>query len=233
MGKLVLVRHGESRWNLDNRFTGWTDVPLSKGGINEAEECAAELKRINFDIAFTSILERTQATILIILSQQNRTGVFQHEGKSKYSDWKSKSNRYSKNDIPIFSSELLNERYYGTLQGMKKNEAVKIYGKEQIFRWRRSYEGAPPEGESLRGTYERTLPFYKEKVLPHLQKGKQVLLASHGNTLRAIIKDLEGISDEDIPFLNLPHSKAIIYKFTNGEYKNLTPDVYSFDRPLR
>lgn len=233
MSKLVLVRHGESRWNLSGRFTGWVDVPLSKNGVQEAADCAKRLNGTNFDVAFTSNLERAHATLILILSEQDRTGVFQHEGEKSFYEWTCDSNRCSIDDIPIYKSELLNERYYGDLQGMMKEEAVKKYGKEQVLRWRRGFRDAPPKGESLEEAYERVLPYYNERIERALKEEKNVLLVGHGNTLRAIIKHLEHISDEEIPFLDLPEGTPIFYTFAEGECTCQNPESLTFNRPLR
>lgn len=233
MSKLVLARHGESRWNLSNRFTGWVDVPLSKNGIQEAHDCARQLNGINFDVAFTSELERAHGTLIIILSEQNRTGIFQHEGGKAFYEWTCESNRCSIDDIPIYSSELFNERYYGDLQGMIKDEAVKQFGKEQVFRWRRGYKDKPPNGESLEQAYKRMQPYYEARIEGALQEGENVLMVGHGNTLRAIMKRLEHISDEDIPFLDLPEGTPIFYDYEKGKYVCQNPESYSFNRPLR
>lgn len=233
MSKLVLVRHGESRWNLDNRFTGWVDVPLSVNGIREAQLTAKKLKGISFDVAFTSKLTRAQSTLLIILSEQNRTGVFQHIGEGEYYKWTCASNRCSIHDIPILTDKRLNERYYGLLQGMDKKEAQKRYGQEKLFLWRRGYALRPPKGESLKQTFERVYPYFNKKILKRVKKGDDVLLTAHGNTLRAIMKKLEGISDKDIPFLDLPKGKPIMYEYKHGKCICMNPEDYSFKRPLR
>ncbi len=234
MSKLVLVRHGESLWNLHNRFSGWVDVPLSESGIEEAVECSTQLNGTKFDVAYTSELERAHATLNVILAQQIRTGVFQHEGGSDFYTWKCKSNQCTIKDMPIYSSELLNERYYGGLQGMKKTVAEKEYGKEQVFKWRRGYFERPPGGgESLEDAYKRMLPYHKKHVEKSVTQGKNVLLVGHGNTLRALMKHLEKISDEDMPFLDLPHGKPIVYSYKRKKWICENPDAYSFNRPLR
>lgn len=233
MSQLVLVRHGESRWNLENRFSGWVDVPLSESGIEEAVICATELNGTKFDIAFTSKLERAQSTLVIALAQQHKTGVFQHEGESKYYKWTCDSNRCSINDIPVYSSELLNERYYGDLQGMRKDDAAVQYGEIQLMKWRRGYDAKPPKGESLKDTYKRMLPYHKRRVEKAVMEGMNVLLVGHGNTLRALMKHLENISDKDVPFLDLPHGRPIVYSYKRKKWRCETPEAYSFNRPLR
>lgn len=232
MGILVLVRHGESRWNLCNRFTGWIDVPLSEKGIKEAEECAVHCKKYEYSAAFTSNLTRAQETLLIILSQQNKTGVFQHDHDPKYSNWLRGSNRCSGDDIPVFPSAALNERYYGSLQGMDKDAAEKKYGKEKILAWRRGYSDRPPRGESLEEAHARMHPFLVKKILPKVRKGENVIVTAHGNTLRAAIKHLEEISDDQITHIDLPQAKPLVYEFNRGRFTRIEGE-YQLDRPLR
>ncbi|MDD3160199.1 MAG: 2,3-bisphosphoglycerate-dependent phosphoglycerate mutase [Candidatus ainarchaeum sp.] len=214
MSYLVLVRHGESRWNLDNRFTGWVDVALSEKGIKEAIKCSKELENISFDLAYTSKLERAQETLLIILVKQNKTGIFLHENK-KEKKWSLHPIEFMKNEIPIYSSIALNERYYGCLQGMNKETARQKFGEKKVFEWRRSYDIAPPKGECLKDVYNRTVPYYKKEILPKLKDGKNIIVSAHGNSLRALIKFLDDITDEQIPFLELSTGKPIVYKYTN------------------
>lgn len=233
MSILALVRHGESRWNLSNRFTGWVDVPLSERGIKEAERCAKQLKQYNFDVAYTSELIRAQATLTIILARQNRTGIFQHAGEKKFYAWTCESNRCSINDIPIYTSELLNERYYGMLQGMVKTEAVKKYGAEKVLAWRRGFRERPPKGESLQDVCGRITPYVEGTILHALKSKKNVLLAGHGNTLRGVMMHVNGFTEADIPFVDLPESKPILYEYARGKMTCLTPDAYNYERPLR
>ncbi|MEI7512095.1 MAG: 2,3-bisphosphoglycerate-dependent phosphoglycerate mutase [Candidatus Uhrbacteria bacterium] len=233
MSTLVLIRHGESRWNQCNRFTGWIDVPLSERGMAEAEECAEHCKQFDFSAAFTSKLERAHGTMFITLSKQNRTGIVQHEHDTKYYQWVKRSNNCTTGEIPIFESTHLNERYYGALQGMDKEAAEKKYGKEKVMNWRRGYSARPPGGgESLEDTSNRVLPYVKKHIFPRIKKGEQILVVAHGNTLRAVVKYLEKISDEDIAKLDLPEAQPLIYKYIKGEWKRILGG-YQFDRPLR
>ena len=233
MGKFVIVRHGESRWNLCNRFTGWVDVPLSESGVREAQICARHCAVFDFDAAFTSDLERTQATLLIILSMQGRTAIVQHADDIRYQRWIRQSNRCSTGDIPIFHSKYLNERYYGSLQGIDKAHAEKRYGKEKVFLWRRGYEDRPPGGaETLRETFERAWPYVSRRIVPRVRRGETILLAGHGNTLRSIIKHVEGISDDDALFIDLPKAQPIVYDYRRGKFVR-TEGEYRLDRPLR
>ncbi len=232
MGHLVLVRHGESRWNQCNRFTGWVDVPLSEEGIKEAERCAKHCKNFQFKAAFTSSLERAHETLHIILALQDRTGIVQHPDDKRYSTWLHKSNHCDKGDIPVFESRALNERYYGDLQGMDKAQAEKQFGKEIVRMWRRSYIQRPPKGESLKDAFQRTYPYFTRMIVPCLKNGDDGLVAVHGNTMLALIKKIEGISEEDISYLDLPEAKPIAYLFKNGRYERVAGD-YTLARPLR
>jgi 2,3-bisphosphoglycerate-dependent phosphoglycerate mutase len=233
MGKLVLVRHGESRWNLCNRFTGWVDVPLSENGVNEAERCAKHCQEFSFSAVFTSTLERAQETALIILSRQNRNAIFQHKGDDpRYRTWIKASNVCGGDDIPIVGTPLLNERYYGALQGMDKYDAEAKYGHEKVLAWRRGYKDRPPKGESLADVFARVWPYFRRHVLPRANDGETVLLSGHGNTLRAIIKHLEGISDQDIAAVDLPEAKPLVYEAYRSKLVRVEGG-FALDRPLR
>ncbi|MFT4326752.1 MAG: 2,3-bisphosphoglycerate-dependent phosphoglycerate mutase [Candidatus Woesearchaeota archaeon] len=230
MGYLVLVRHGESRWNLSNKFTGMVDVPLSSGGVYEALLAAQKLEGLNFDIAFTSELVRAQETLLIILSKQNACGIFQHkEGKGKA--WAHYTKKLDDHEIPIIADFALNERYYGDLQGLNKKAAQKKFGSEKVFLWRRSFDVPPPHGECLKDVCERTIPYFEKEILPHIKKGKNVIIAAHGNSLRSIIKHIETISDADIPSLELPTGVPIVYKYSKRKLVKEN-HVHSFNRPV-
>ena len=231
MSYLILVRHGESGWNVDGRFGGWVDVPLTGKGIEESLLCASELKEIGLDLAFTSKLVRAQETLFLILSKQKKIGVFVHEaagsGESRTESgdeagMDKKENRYSyppkteKNLIPIYSSEALNERYYGILQGKKKDKMKEKYGEEQILHWCRSFDEGPPEGESLKDIYRRSVPYLEKEIIPALQEGKNVIVCAHQNSLRALIKHIEGISNEDIRKIRLANARPVIYALSGG-----------------
>jgi 2,3-bisphosphoglycerate-dependent phosphoglycerate mutase len=174
MPQLVLIRHGQSEWNLQNRFTGWVDVDLTEKGIAEAQKAGETLKGYSFDAAFTSNLKRAQKTLDIILNSIGQT------------------------DIPLIKDERLNERHYGDLQGKNKDEMREEFGEEQVHVWRRSYDVAPPNGESLKDTRERVLPYYESDIVPLLKEGKNIIIAAHGNSLRALIMHLEDMSPEEI-----------------------------------
>ncbi|WP_298682995.1 2,3-bisphosphoglycerate-dependent phosphoglycerate mutase [uncultured Methanomethylovorans sp.] len=217
MSVLVLVRHGESRWNLENRFAGWVDVPLSEKGIMEAIDCAKYLQPFEFDVAFTSKLTRAQTTLMLILPYQKKTGIFLHDDE-KGDEWSLHPMRVDESEMPIYSSEALNERYYGKLQGQNKQQAREVYGEEQVFIWRRSFDIAPPNGESLKDTYERTIPYFKDNILPFLEMGKNVIVVAHGNSLRSVVKYIENISDEDIPKFELNTGDPVIYDHKMGKF---------------
>ena len=221
MIKLVLLRHGESSWNLENRFTGWTDVGLSERGIKEAHDGAKVLIKegYGFDMAFTSVLKRAIKTLWIVLEDMDLM-------------W-----------IPVNNSWRLNERHYGALQGLNKAEIAAKHGEEQTLIWRRSYDIRPPElgkddkrspvndpryaglskkeiplTECLKDTVSRFLPYWKESIVPALKKNKKVIIAAHGNSLRALVKHLDGIADNDIVKLNIPTGVPLVYEL-DGKLK--------------
>lgn len=197
MAQLVLLRHGESQWNLENRFTGWVDVPLSPRGIQEAKDAGEKLRSFTFDRAFTSVLARANETLRLVLDTIGQTG------------------------IPIEKDKALNERMYGELQGLNKDETAKKYGEAQVKIWRRSYDVHPPGGESLKDTAERVLPYYERTIKPHLLKGDSILVAAHGNSLRALIMELEQLSREQVLELNIPTGAPLLYELdTTGKVVN-------------
>jgi 2,3-bisphosphoglycerate-dependent phosphoglycerate mutase len=213
LATMVLVRHGQSQWNLENRFTGWVDVPLSLKGRQEATSAGKKLKDMRFDVIYVSHLIRAIQTMHYILleSSDPRIPIIYHE-EERIHAWEHYSGDRN-NEIPIFQSVDLAERYYGDLQGLNKAETMKIYGEDQVHLWRRSYDINPPNGESLKDTCERTIPYYKTYILPQLQAGKNVLIVAHGNSLRSITKHVENISDNDIPNVEIPTGMPIIYTF--------------------
>jgi 2,3-bisphosphoglycerate-dependent phosphoglycerate mutase len=188
MARLILLRHGESQWNLENRFTGWVDVPLSPRGIQEAKDAGEKLRSFTFDRAYTSVLARAIETLRLVLEAIGQTAV------------------------PIEKDKALNERMYGELQGLNKDETVKKYGEAQVKIWRRSYDVRPPGGESLKDTAERVLPYYEQTIKPYLLKGKAILVAAHGNSLRALIMELEQLSREQVLELNVPTGAPLLYE---------------------
>ncbi len=189
MSRLVLLRHGESQWNLENRFTGWIDVPLSAKGIEEAKTAGKKLAAYRFDRAFTSVLSRATETLRLVLDEIGQP------------------------HIPIENDKALNERMYGELQGLNKAETAKKYGDEQVKIWRRSYDVPPPGGESLKDTAERVLPYYNQKIKPYLLKGETILIAAHGNSLRALVMELDQLTREQVLELNIPTGAPLLYEF--------------------
>ena len=198
MATLVLIRHGQSLWNAENRFTGWTDIDLSEKGEKEAKEAGEKLENVAFDVVHTSALMRAQRTAEIII----------------------KHNKISK-DIPTYKDERLNERHYGSLQGLNKTETAEKYGAEQVHIWRRSFDISPPDGESLKMTAERTLPYFKEDVLRHLDEGKNVLISAHGNSLRSIVMYIENISKEDIVKLEILTGVPRTYDYESNTFTKI------------
>jgi 2,3-bisphosphoglycerate-dependent phosphoglycerate mutase len=213
VSRLVLVRHGQSQWNLENRFTGWVDVPLSKKGIEEAISAGEKLKNFEFDTMYVSHMLRAIQTLhyILIISNSKRTPIIYHEEK-RIHDWEHHAGNPD-SEIPIFMSVDLAERYYGNLQGLNKQKTREKYGDEQVHLWRRSYETNPPSGESLKNTCERTTPYYEKYILKNLQEGKTVLVSAHGNSLRAITMYVEKISEQEIPKLEIPTGVPIDYTF--------------------
>jgi 2,3-bisphosphoglycerate-dependent phosphoglycerate mutase len=187
---LVLVRHGQSDWNLKNLFTGWRDVGLTEQGIKEAREAGRKLKAqgLTFDVGFTSALKRAQATLDLMLEELGQTG------------------------LPVVKDQALNERDYGDLSGLNKDDARKKWGEEQVHIWRRSYDIAPPGGESLKDTLARALPYYVTEILPRVLRGEHVLVSAHGNSLRALVMVLEKLSPEQILKREIGTGVPIIYR---------------------
>jgi 2,3-bisphosphoglycerate-dependent phosphoglycerate mutase len=190
LATLVLLRHGESQWNLENRFTGWIDVPLTDRGRDEARHAGRRLREtgIRFSRCFTSMLQRAQETLRIVLEE------------------------LSASDLPIERDQALNERHYGDLQGLNKAETAARYGEEQVHQWRRSYDVPPPGGESLKDTAARTLPYFQARIVPALERGEDVLVAAHGNSLRSIVMDLEKLSREQVLELNIATGVPLVYE---------------------
>lgn len=210
MAKLILVRHGQSIWNLQNRFTGWVDVNLSPKGIKEAKKAGKLLKDYKFDKAYTSTLQRANETLNLILTENEKTENFIIEHNNKSYD-KFTPSKTDKKTLMITKEEKLNERHYGFLQGLNKQETTKKYGADQVHIWRRSYDIAPKDGESLKDTYNRAVPYFRNKILKQVKEGKTIIVSAHGNSLRAIIKYLEKISNKDIPNLELATGQPIVY----------------------
>lgn len=221
MSKLILMRHGESVWNRENQFTGWVDVPLSKKGIEEALEGGRAIAHIPIDIIVTTTLVRAQTTAFLAMSEHDsgKVPIVLHEGEGKLEEWgKIYSEEAREKMIPVYRCWELNERMYGALQGYNKAKTAEKYGKEQVKLWRRSYDTPPPEGESLKMTADRSIPYFENVIIPMLQEGKNVFVSAHGNSLRAIIMDLDSLSKEEVVGLEIPTGKPIIYSFDNGKF---------------
>ncbi|ABR55287.1 phosphoglycerate mutase 1 family [Methanococcus vannielii SB] len=222
MANLVFLRHGESIWNKMNIFTGWVDVPLSKGGVKEAKIAGKLLKSYKFDVAYSSELIRALNTLILVM-QENKASNFikiNHDSV-KMKEWGKVYGAESINYTPVYKSWELNERYYGKLQGLNKERAKEIYGKDDVFLWRRSYETAPPNGESLKDTYERTVPYLKRYILPTLTYGKDVIVTAHGNSLRSIIAYLEKLNSEEVLKLEIPTGVPLVYNLDEKGLKRL------------
>jgi 2,3-bisphosphoglycerate-dependent phosphoglycerate mutase len=187
MPTLVLVRHGQSLWNLENRFTGWVDVPLTEKGASEARKAGELLKGFRFDVAYTSVLSRAQETLRLIL-----------EGLGA--------------EPPVIRDQALNERHYGELQGLNKEDTARRYGAEQVKLWRRSYDVPPPNGESLEMTAKRTLPFFDRCIAGDLRLGKNVLVVAHGNSNRSIVMQLDHLTGEQVVALELATGAPLVYE---------------------
>ncbi len=190
---LVLIRHGQSQWNLENRFTGWIDVPLTEAGREEARRAGEKLRSLNlrFDAAYTSRLIRSIETLKVVL------GILGQEG------------------IPVFEDQALNERHYGELQGLNKDEMRKKFGEEQVRLWRRSYDVAPPGGESLKDTAARTIPYFESRILSDLKNGKNALVVAHGNSLRSIVMHLDHLTQAEVLALEIPTGVPIRYRISS------------------
>ena len=201
---LVLVRHGQSEWNAKNLFTGWKDPDLTNDGTKEAINAGSLIKQkdIQFSMMFTSALKRAQITGQIILNNINQT------------------------DIKIEKNQALNERDYGDLSGLNKDDARKKWGEEQVHIWRRSYDVPPPGGESLKDTAERVLPYFNNFILPKIMQGKNILVAAHGNSLRSLVMQLDNLSKEEVVALEIPTGAPIIYSFEGNEKPTFKENLF-------
>ena len=201
---LILVRHGQSEWNAKNLFTGWKDPGLTDQGVSEAKNAGKLIleQNIEFDVMYTSMLSRAQKTGDIIL------GILNHK------------------EIPIIKNEALNERHYGSLAGLNKDDARKKWGDEQVHIWRRSFDMPPPDGESLKDTADRVLPYFETEIMPKVISGSSILIAAHGNSLRALIMKLDSISSEDIVKLEIPTGAPIQYEFTSDGIVDKKTNLY-------
>jgi len=228
MALLILMRHGQSMWNAANLFTGWVDVPLTNKGIEEAISGGKEIASLPIDEVHTSTLIRAQMTAMIALAQHDsgKTPIFQYsasgdslsENESRMVQW-AQSSDSGENSLPVFVSWQLNERMYGDLQGLDKQETRDKYGDEQVHIWRRSYGTPPPNGESLELTAERTIPYLDQEIIPALANGKNVFVAAHGNSLRSIVMSIEGLSKEEVLKLEIPTGQPIVYEWSENGWQ--------------
>ncbi len=223
--KLILLRHGRSAWNKQNLFTGWVDIPLDGGGVSEAVAAGKMIQQLPLDVVFTSTLIRAQMTVVLSLMNHvsAKVPVFLDSGDSKQENWsKIYSEKAMQSTIPVHRAWELNERYYGELQGMNKEETAKEFGADQVQLWRRSYDVRPPEGESLEDTADRTLPWFKKHILPLMERGQNVLIVAHGNSLRSIMMSLDGLSEEEVVSLEIPTGMPILYSYEQGKWLKST-----------
>ena len=215
------MRHGQSTWNLKNLFTGWVDIPITEKGIQESIDGGKKISHLPIDVIFTSTLIRCHISVTLSMLQHKskKTPVFQHEGDGKLEKWSQIHSEATKKEIiPVFTAWELNERYYGDLQGLNKEETAKKYGAEQVHIWRRSFDIAPPGGESLAMTAERTLPYFQKKIIPCLEKGQNVFICAHGNSLRSIIMHLDKLTKEEVVNLELATGDPFVYTFDRGSW---------------
>ena len=206
MNKLILLRHGQSIWNLENRFTGWKDIPLSDQGIREAKASGRLMKSHNIaiDLVFSSVLQRANETAKLAISEMSLNHLWNE-----------------KKELIMNRDQALNERNYGDLVGLNKQETSDKYGKEQVHTWRRSYNIPPPGGESLKTTSERVLPYFEKKIMPSLTKNQQIIVCAHGNSLRALVMKLDELSPEEVTNLEIKTGAPICYKVDGqGQVKN-------------
>ncbi len=212
MAKLILLRHLLSQWNEENRFNGWVDTPLAEGQSKTAEELARKVFQFKIDRIYCSRLFRNMDTVARMLEYDKKYPLFIHLDDKKMQKWGNFTD-LSKEDIPVYVTEKLNERYYGKLQGTNKEKLMEKYGEKQVRLWRRGWSQAPPGGESLKDVYKRVVPFFKKYIEADLKRGENVLVVASHNSLRALVKYLEKISDEEIANLEIPYAGIKEYDF--------------------
>ncbi len=225
MVKLILMRHGQSVWNLYNLFTGWVDIPLSSQGVEEALTNGRRIKDEPIDIIFTSTLIRAQMTAMLALTEHHsgKVPVILHPGEGKLEEWAHiHSAAAQAQTIPVIRAWELNERMYGELQGVNKQELAEKYGAEQVQIWRRSFDVPPPHGESLEMTAARSIPYFEKQILPCLEQGQNVFVVAHGNSLRSIIMKLDGLTPQEVVRLELATGLPVIYNYENGSFTKQT-----------
>ena len=225
MIKLFLLRHLKSQWNTEFRFTGWTDVPLDKNELEKTGMLAEKIFQHKIDKIYSSSLFRNQDTVARTLQCINKYPIFVHLDPGKMKNWGGYADKENNEGVPIYTTEKLNERYYGKLQGINKEEAMKEYGEEKVHLWRRSYDVSPPGGESLKAVCNRTMPFYKKYAETDLKNGKNVLIVASHNSLRAIMKYVEKIPDNDIINVEVPYAGLIEYEL-DGLLKVVSKNIF-------
>jgi len=220
VAKLLLARHGQSVWNEKNIFTGWVDVPLSLRGIEESVALGKLIASHNIDRIYTSALVRAQMTAFIAMVQHPLGKVLDKEpqGEIPFVSWYKKG---CEDCIPVLAAWELNERMYGDLQGKNKQEVMDLYGQEQVQRWRRSFKEAPPGGESLYDTARRVLPFFYQNIVPRLASREDVFVCAHGNSLRAIVMEIESLSEQQVPLLEVATGEVLIYSYDEEVFTRL------------
>lgn len=222
--KLFLMRHGQSAWNQKNQFTGWVDIPLTQEGVDEAVRAGRFIAEEPVDVIYTSTLIRAHMTLVLAMNEHKsgKIPAFQHisgPASDQHANWSQVHSEAAKQElIPVYTAWELNERYYGKLQGLNKAETAKQYGAEQVQKWRRSFDVAPPEGESLKMTAERTIPYLQKEILPQLKKGRNVLVVAHGNSLRSIAMHLENMTPEEVLQFEIPTGETLSYSLKNGQW---------------
>jgi len=222
--QLILMRHGQSEWNKRNLFTGWVDIPLSWEGVKEAIKAGERIADIPIDVIYISSLVRAQMTAMIAMSEHRggKVPLITHPKETKLEEWgKIHNPKAAEATIPVIEAWELNERMYGELQGLNKQETTDKYGKDQVQIWRRSYDTPPPEGECLADTANRAIPYFQENIVTHLASGQNVFISAHGNSLRAIIMHLDGLSKEEVLKLELATGEPIIYQYEGGAFSKV------------
>lgn len=217
--KLILMRHGQSAWNKKNLFTGWVDIPLNQKGVEEALSGGEKISHLPIDKIFTSTLIRAQMTVVFALfpHQSGKVPRFLHQEKKEWSEVYGE--KAIQETIPVTLAWELNERMYGELQGLDKGETARLFGEEQVHRWRRSFDEAPPRGESLAMTARRAIPYFEKEILPCIKKGENVFIAAHGNSLRALVMHLDGLSKEDVMRLEIATGEPLVYTYAAGQWR--------------
>lgn len=222
-GKLYCIRHGQSKWNQLNLFTGWVDVSLSSQGIEEARKVGVKIKDVAFDRVYTSTLIRAELSAMLILEQNQHQKIPYIVHDTLELNFHIYDESAKKDLIPVYRNAALNERMYGQLQGMDKDHARKLFGEAQVERWRRSYAEAPPSGESLKMTKERTIPYFTREILPAIKNHQTVLIVAHGNSLRSIVMEILQLTEDEILKFEIATGEPLYFEYENKEWirKNL------------